>query len=452
VNPHFAAMLGYTVKEMLGTEFMPYSTPEERGRIVDFYSRRARGETVPPRYETAMVHKNGGHVYAEVSAGIIPYGGQQATFVFLRDITEEVQAKRALEEAYQVLEQRVEERTKELATLNAIASVASRSLDLKEIMNAALDKTLETMNMEFGAAYGLEGNKEQPPEVAAAKLQPLTAVRPEAVAQVMRAAQATPRQTKEPDLLRLLAYRGVSAGFAESVGDLRLPGAAAALARVGEPFEWPVKDTVPAGTHLGQFLEREGQDIPIGAISGNDQRIEEEGLLSLTAQRISLSQEHLECIGGSQQVVIHEPQPIEARLRGPFHALVESAGAAGILRHANVADRTARRRGSCRLDRSGVAAVCRRDQISAAQILVRAVGGVIVDDIKCVEGMALPEQGVQTLTEQVFPVVRHDDSRNLLFGLRHARSSQEPTGPRRRSPPLPRRSSPVSLSGKPASW
>jgi PAS domain S-box-containing protein len=99
VNQYYASMMGYTVEELLGTEFMRYCTPDERDRIVDFYTRRVRGESVLSRYETAMVHKNGGYVYAEVSAGIIPYGGQQATFVFLRDITEQKRAEDALRQS-----------------------------------------------------------------------------------------------------------------------------------------------------------------------------------------------------------------------------------------------------------------------------------------------------------------------------------------------------------------
>ena len=99
VNQHYASMMGYTVEELLGTEFMGYCAPEERDRIMDFYARRTKGEPVPSRYETAMVHKNGSRVYAEVSAGIIPYGGQQATFVFLRDITEQKRAQEALRQS-----------------------------------------------------------------------------------------------------------------------------------------------------------------------------------------------------------------------------------------------------------------------------------------------------------------------------------------------------------------
>jgi GAF domain-containing protein len=67
----------------------------------------------------------------------------------VRDITE-------LKQNQQVLERRVADRTHELAVLNEIAAVVSRSLDLKEILNAALNKAMETMQMEVGTAYSLQ--------------------------------------------------------------------------------------------------------------------------------------------------------------------------------------------------------------------------------------------------------------------------------------------------------
>jgi signal transduction histidine kinase len=56
------------------------------------------------------------------------------------------------------LEQRVQERTHELATLNAIAAVVSSSLDLEEILSSALDQVMGVLNMEFGVGYCLEGD------------------------------------------------------------------------------------------------------------------------------------------------------------------------------------------------------------------------------------------------------------------------------------------------------
>ncbi len=158
VNQHWPSMLGYTVEELLGTEFMPYCTPEERGRIVDYNTRRLRGEPAPTRYETVMLHKDGTRVYAEVSVGLIPYEGRQATFVFLRDITEQKQAQRALEEAYRTLEQRVEERTHELSTLLEVSKNLVSRLELEPLLGSILDELRSVIDYEGCAVYALEGD------------------------------------------------------------------------------------------------------------------------------------------------------------------------------------------------------------------------------------------------------------------------------------------------------
>ncbi|MGE5265186.1 MAG: GAF domain-containing protein, partial [Acidobacteriota bacterium] len=64
-----------------------------------------------------------------------------------------VRSEAELRHAYESLEHRVQERTRELAALNSIATVVSQSLELKEIMSSALDKTMQVMGMEFGTAY-----------------------------------------------------------------------------------------------------------------------------------------------------------------------------------------------------------------------------------------------------------------------------------------------------------
>jgi nitrate/nitrite-specific signal transduction histidine kinase len=61
-----------------------------------------------------------------------------------------------LQESYTHLEQKVADRTKELATLNTIAAEVSRSLNLEKIMNQALDEVLDAMGMEKGQAFCLE--------------------------------------------------------------------------------------------------------------------------------------------------------------------------------------------------------------------------------------------------------------------------------------------------------
>jgi HAMP domain-containing protein len=61
-----------------------------------------------------------------------------------------------LDESYKNLEQKVADRTQELSTLNAIAATVSRSLNLDEILNLALEKTLQAMTIEAGGIYLLD--------------------------------------------------------------------------------------------------------------------------------------------------------------------------------------------------------------------------------------------------------------------------------------------------------
>jgi GAF domain-containing protein/HAMP domain-containing protein len=61
-----------------------------------------------------------------------------------------------LQLSYANLEQTVANRTRELDAVNAIAAVVSQTLDLQEILNDALDKTLQVMDIEAGGIYLLD--------------------------------------------------------------------------------------------------------------------------------------------------------------------------------------------------------------------------------------------------------------------------------------------------------
>lgn len=60
-----------------------------------------------------------------------------------------------LKQSYARLEERVAGRTHALRTINAITAVVSRSLDLEEILQDALNKTLEITGLEAGGAFRL---------------------------------------------------------------------------------------------------------------------------------------------------------------------------------------------------------------------------------------------------------------------------------------------------------
>ena len=69
-----------------------------------------------------------------------------------------------LRESYADLEQRVADRTRELATVNDLASVASRSLDLRTILVDSLATTLAALEVSTGCAL-VEGPESGTPEI-----------------------------------------------------------------------------------------------------------------------------------------------------------------------------------------------------------------------------------------------------------------------------------------------
>jgi nitrate/nitrite-specific signal transduction histidine kinase len=81
-----------------------------------------------------------------------------------------------LDESYSSLEKKVADRTRELAVLNSIITVASHSLDIQEILEDALNKTVEQMGFDTGSAFKLEPDPATPVLIAHRGLEPAVAI------------------------------------------------------------------------------------------------------------------------------------------------------------------------------------------------------------------------------------------------------------------------------------
>jgi len=81
-----------------------------------------------------------------------------------------------LDNSYSSLEKKVADRTRELATLNSILSVASRSLDIEEILEDALNQTVEQMGFDAGVAFKFEPHPAPPLLMAHQGFEPATAI------------------------------------------------------------------------------------------------------------------------------------------------------------------------------------------------------------------------------------------------------------------------------------
>ncbi len=122
-NPAACAMYGYTYDEIIGKAssepFMAALDEVLHGSSVDF--------------QTVRYRKNGEPFNVEVRATLFTYRGEPHMLSVVRDITERVQA-------YQMLEQRVAERTRELSILLTASNNITATLELEPLLDKILDE------------------------------------------------------------------------------------------------------------------------------------------------------------------------------------------------------------------------------------------------------------------------------------------------------------------------
>jgi signal transduction histidine kinase len=194
-----------------------------------------------------------------------------------------------LQESYTHMEQKVADRTKELATLNSIATVVSRSLDLEEILSSALEEAIGVTGMTGGQAFRLE---------------------------------------ERTQTLILMAHRGLREELVRHTARLPLDvGIAGRAAKEGEPVVRKVTD-YPEG-ELRDLMEAEGMQMVIsiplmtkgravGAIDLASHLLrsvtpDELSLLAAIGQQIGVAIENAQLYEQAQQLAVMEERNRLAR-------------------------------------------------------------------------------------------------------------------------------------------
>lgn len=131
VNPAAHLMHGYTYDEFIKLHPMDFIHPNSHPIFAEYIQTvRAGGQF---HAQAVDVHKDGTQFPVEVYGTQFMYKGRAHVLGIVRDITELVQS-------YQLLEQRVEERTQELSTLLEVSHNVASTIELNPLLELILDQ------------------------------------------------------------------------------------------------------------------------------------------------------------------------------------------------------------------------------------------------------------------------------------------------------------------------
>jgi PAS domain S-box-containing protein len=150
VNPAFCAMHGRGRDEMLRMHPTDFIHPDDHHIFQDFIATvRAGGQF---RARARDFRRDGTVFPVEVLGTPFWYGGQPRVLAVVRDVTEEVEAMRLLED-------RVMERTRELSTLLEVSRNLVGTLALKPLLGVVLDQLRTVVDYGSAAVLTLEGDE-----------------------------------------------------------------------------------------------------------------------------------------------------------------------------------------------------------------------------------------------------------------------------------------------------
>ena len=150
LNPAAAQMHGYAPAEFRRKPPQQFIHPESLPLFEQFLETVRTGHDF--RGRAMDLRRDGTPFHIEVLGTGFLYGGQPHALAVLRDITEEV-------EAYKFLEQRVEERTQELSMLLDISTNIASTLDLTVLLNLILEQLQQMVDYDGASVLILEGDE-----------------------------------------------------------------------------------------------------------------------------------------------------------------------------------------------------------------------------------------------------------------------------------------------------
>ena len=148
-NPAACRMYGYLCEELVGLSGKGIVHPDYYHLFEDFKRQvKASGRFSA---QTVDLRKDGSPINVEVHGTSFSYKGQPHLLAVVRDVTERVLAR-------QMLEQRVEERTRELSTLLEVSRNIASTLELEPLLGLILDQLKAVVVYSGATVLTLEGD------------------------------------------------------------------------------------------------------------------------------------------------------------------------------------------------------------------------------------------------------------------------------------------------------
>ncbi len=142
-------IFGYeTVDEFSKVPLLDHVAPKSRKMIQERLKKRAKGESVVPRYEYSIIRKDGEIRDLEVSTSEVSVNGEKRVLGTFRDITERKKA-----------EERLRQKTEDLNLINSVSSAVNRGDSLDEVLNLLSRETKRIFSSNGAALYLLSEDK-----------------------------------------------------------------------------------------------------------------------------------------------------------------------------------------------------------------------------------------------------------------------------------------------------
>ena len=161
LSPNVETLTGYPQKEFAHDWYFWASTviyPDDRGVAATQAAALAKGQNSEVEYR--MTRADGKLIWVRDSARVQVNDQEKVIYGLVSDITERKQAEEGIRKFNEELEQRVADRTRELAALYDVTMVASEALDLETTLERLLERSLAAMRSKMGTIHTLDDARE----------------------------------------------------------------------------------------------------------------------------------------------------------------------------------------------------------------------------------------------------------------------------------------------------